>query len=196
MLSFASLCHISYVLESKELIALDTSCQTKLCSGIMTLDKNRLEELQTAMRLRNSSKNEVVFFRDIWKALREADAVAALCRCGRQFDCFRALHCLNCGSVDANAVRKLGEFRNWLSPDGKTIKVYAVGYRCRRCSTVFTDMDTFQNCEAPPLQPTMKEIRSHDKANDALRDIGISSVDEFKQQLEAFRSKKEKEDGS
>lgn len=155
--------------------------------------KERLEELQELLRTKNALQKQVVNFRDLWKNLNTAGVVPSTCRCGREFNCLRALHCPSCGSIAHLAVRKLNEFRNWETDDNKVIKVLAIGYRCVRCSLAYTDLDTFQNCEAPPLQPTMKEVRSTEKAKTKLKEAGINNTNDFIRQLEEFRASRDKE---
>lgn len=150
------------------------------------LPKNRLAKLQQNLREQNQTETEVIYFREIWKDMNQSPSV---CKCSRPFDCLRNLHCPLCGSISLVAAIRHGEFRNWRIND-KTIKVYAVGYTCRRCHFIFTDLDTFLSCEAPLPQPSMREVRQTEKANEAVKKAGFADVDDFKAKLLQYREKK------
>ena len=113
----------------------------------------------------------------------------AKCKCGREFD-LRRLHCPNCGSYDRSAVDRNSSVVRL--PDNTL--VFGVGYRCRRCHVPYTEVDVFLHCEAPEVQPLMREIRAERKKNEIVQatfgKYGIADGSDLIQRLKALQSKR------
>ncbi|SRR6266571_2880782 len=107
------------------------------------------------------------------------------CRCGRDYSPVM-VHCPACGSTNHLGVSKLSTITSL--PDGS--RFWAQGYRCQRCQSAYTDMQQFLHCEAPPPQVPMRMIRREQKANETIKKAGFRNIDDFKKQLEDFRSGK------
>lgn len=154
-----------------------------------------LQLLQEQMRAKREQakleKQATLHFRNLWRQFADLGIVPSVCKCGRDFDCLANLHCPACGSTNLiAAAAKYNESRNWTDQSGAIVKVLAIAHKCRRCSMTFTDMDAFANCEAPPKQPTMREIRNAEKVENNLKKVGIDGVEDFKRKLEEYRNRK------
>lgn len=155
--------------------------------------QNRLETLlerQEARKTLQAQKAPPLFL-ELYKQM-VIEGMSEVCRCNRAYMVNATPHCPNCGSTNAYSFTSASSIR--MLPNQQQCQ--SRGFRCRRCTLPFTDVDTFLHCEAQEPQETMKEVRQREKATSALQAAGFANKNDFIERLEAFRaSQNAKKDG-
>lgn len=147
---------------------------------------NRLETLIQRQEARKTlaAAQAAPLFLELYKKL-VADGLSEACRCERSYMVSSVPHCPNCGSTNVYSYTKAGGLR--VLPNGSECR--ARGFRCRRCTLPFTDVDTFLHCEALAPQKTVVEQRKEDHAKETMAKAGFANTEEFLQKLQEFREK-------
>lgn len=145
--------------------------------------KNRLETLMERQEARKTllAQSEPPLFLELYKKMI-SEGLNEVCQCSRIYIFNSIPHCPNCGTsnvyayASANSIRKL--------PNDQQCK--ARGYRCRRCTLPFTDVDTFLHCEAQAPLESIKEVRLKEKADTALQRAGFEGIEDFREKVLAL----------
>lgn len=148
----------------------------------------------------------IIRFKDWIKDLVSTKAHSGICQCERAFgdligppDRPRLLnpdvHCPDCGSLWIMGLKK----KTTLVPieDGTSCYYISSGGRvCRKCQYQFHEYEVFTSCHADPPKQAVREKKNLQIADEKLKGVGFSGIDDFRRRLEEYREQQAKKKGN